>query len=966
MTRSWRHLHSLLIVLTASTSAVEGAAVASLAQQNGGISGVVTDETNRVLVDATITATDLESGRRFVGLTDERGEYRLLNVPPGRYELEVSRVGFETATIRSFELLVGQFERVPFTLKVGGLQDQVTVAGDQPLVNVTSSAVSGNIDRRQMENLPLAGRNWMELSLQVKGVAANDAGVRPGVGSDSAFQLNLDGQQVTNNGAISTVGQPKFSRNAIAEFQVITNAFDVSQGRSTGAQVQAVSKSGTNVPAGAFYGYFRDDGLTATDHVAGTRLPYQNQQIGGSLGGPIVKDRWHYFGSYEYEREPNTVVFRPSNLPNQSFAYGDTPKNHSVLVRADHNASGQSHLAYRFSMWDFHRPFLKNTEHPTQAVSRRNHADNFLVHWSHVRTASAVEELKIGYSTFAWSSALAIPEMARTPTYNFPGGAIGGIDTVPSDFKQWMLTGRYDLTITPGRHEMRIGGEFLGWRQTGEWRLIERGTYNFRANPPDLERRFPEDAANRPERWDVNGLDALATNFLQNTGDWNVDIPRPTYALWLADWWRVNDRLTVNYGIRYDLDRGATSPPDITNRMEFAPLGGPLFKPDVSDNNNVAPRAGFAWNVGGRGDFVVRGGSGLYYGTIVSNISFSEQSFGNRIVANSFTNDGLPGWILDPTRNFTAEQIRTGATPQAPRVIAHDFQFPRTWQSSIGVQKRLGNRLALDLDLTHWKEYNRARGRDINLVPDPQTGYPAPGLTADPRWGPVLWLESGGKADSLALASGLRRQFANGFQGGVAYTLMFYARDNHPTNRFGPNADNPLEVDDRSEWARSQEFQRHTLHVNGLWNAGWGLTLAGVYHFGSGNYYETSVAGNPFGKSRTGLGLVNRLYLGPTIEVGQLAGSRFRGDRLLNNGDRVPRNALKGLPIHKVDLRVAKVIRLRNVELEGIAEVYNVFDHENFGSYNGVVTSPQFGAPLQNLGNTYRPRTGQLAFRVSF
>jgi Carboxypeptidase regulatory-like domain len=211
MTRSWRHFHSLLIILAASTSAVEGAAVASLAQQNGGISGVVTDETNRVLVDATITATDLESGRRFVGLTDERGEYRLLNVPPGRYGLEVSRVGFETATIRSFELLVGQFERVPFTLKVGGLQDQVTVAGDQPLVNVTSSAVSGNINRRQMENLPLAGRNWMELSLQVKGVAANDAGVRPGVGSDSAFQLNLDGQQVTNNGAISTVGQPKFT-----------------------------------------------------------------------------------------------------------------------------------------------------------------------------------------------------------------------------------------------------------------------------------------------------------------------------------------------------------------------------------------------------------------------------------------------------------------------------------------------------------------------------------------------------------------------------------------------------------------------------------------------------------------------------------------------------------------------------------------------------------------------------------
>jgi hypothetical protein len=406
MARSWRHFHRLLIVLAASTSAVEGAvrhdrtttysAVSSLAQQNGAISGAVTDETGGILAGVTITATNLESGRRFVDLSDERGEYRLLNMPPGRYGLEVSRGGFERATVASFELLVGQFESVPFTLKVGGLLDQVTVAGDRSLVSVTSSVVSGNIDRRQMENLPLAGRNWMELSLQVKGIAANDAGVRPGVGSDSAFQLNLDGQQVTNNGAVSTVGQPRFSRNAIAEFQVITNVFDVSQGRSTGVQVQAVSKSGTNMRMGAVYGYFRDDALTATDHVAGTHLPYQNQQVGGSLGGPIAKDRWHYFGSYEHEREPNTVFFRPSNLPNQSFAYNDRQKSHSGLFRADQNASGTSHLAYRFSMWDFHRPFLKNTEHPTQAVSRRNHADNVLVQWSHVRSASAVEELKVG------------------------------------------------------------------------------------------------------------------------------------------------------------------------------------------------------------------------------------------------------------------------------------------------------------------------------------------------------------------------------------------------------------------------------------------------------------------------------------------------------------------------------------------------------------------------------------------
>jgi hypothetical protein len=291
LTRSRRRTSALLIVLAASTSTLD-------AQSNGSISGVVRDETAAVIAGATITSTNVESRRQFAAQTDERGEYRILNLPPGLYALKASRIGFETMAIPAFELLVGQ-SGASFTLGIGGIRDQVSVTNDRPLLDPTSSVVADNINRRQMENLPLAGRNWMELSLEVKGITANDAGLRPGLTSDSGFQLNLDGQQVTNNGAFSTVGQPRFSREAIAEFQVITNMFDVSLGRSTGVQVQPVSKSGTNIRTGAVYGYFRDDALNAPDAVAGRRLPYHNQQVGGTLGGPIVKDRWQYFASFE-------------------------------------------------------------------------------------------------------------------------------------------------------------------------------------------------------------------------------------------------------------------------------------------------------------------------------------------------------------------------------------------------------------------------------------------------------------------------------------------------------------------------------------------------------------------------------------------------------------------------------------------------------------------------------------------
>ena len=948
------------------------------AQQNASIVGAVTDQSKAVLPGVAVTATDLATGRVLATVTDERGEYRLQNLPPGRYTLTAELAGFGTAKIPEIELLVGQNATVPLQLKVASLEESVTVSGESPLVDIRSSQVAGNVDRRQMEELPLAGRNWMELSLQVKGITANAVDVRPGVGDDSAFQLNLDGQQITNKVASSGFGQPKFSREAIAEFQIVTNLFDITQGRSTGVQVQAISKSGSNIKSGGLYGYFREDTLNAADFVAGRVLPYQNQQVGGSFGGPIVKDRWHYFGSYEYEREPNTVFFAPVNLPAQSFSHQDKQVNNSLLGRVDQNLTDKSRLSYRYSLWNFDRPYDKQTEHPTQSAARTRHANNFLVSWSHVRSNRTVEELRVGYNTFGWTNGLGIPELQTqsppgwsgpgTPSYNFISGTIGPPQNFPQRFDQRMVTARYDVSLVRATHELKVGGEFLGWKDTGEWHLAERGVYNFRANPPDLEGRFPASAVDNPAAWDISGLDSYATNFLQNSGNWNVDIPRPTYAVWIGDNWRVRNDLTLNLGVRYDLDQGATDPPDTTNTRVFKPLGGPLFMSGIHDNNNVAPRAGFAWNVNGRNDFVVRGGSGLYYGTIISNITFSQQSFGNRIIVNSFANDGRPGWFLDPTRNFTPEQVKSGAVPQAPRVIAHDFQFPKDWQSSIGFQKQITNVLGFEMDLTHWKEYNRSRARDLNLVLDPTTGYPAAGAVADPAWGPILWLESHGKADYLALSNALTRRFSNKFQGGITYTLMMFAHDNQPTNAFGPNADNPLNIDDPSEWARSQEFQRNTIHVNGIWAPGWGMTLAGAYQYGSGNYYSTSVGGNPYGKNRAALGLTNRLYIGapPAVINTSLAGDRYEGPTTLNSGDQVPRNALRGDPIHKVDLRATKTVKVGTIRLQGIAEVFNAFNHANYGAYNAVVTSSTFGAPQQNNANTYRARTGQLAFRVQF
>src|SRR5882672_907769 len=234
--------------------------------QDASLVGTITDETKAVLPGVTVTATNLETGTVVGGIV-----------------------------VPSVELLVGQNAAVPFMLRVATVGEELTVTGEAPLVDVSSSQVTGNVDRRQMEQLPLQGRNWMELSMMVKGITANSVGNQPGVSNDDFFQLNLDGQQITQKLAGSGFGQPAFSRDAISEFQIITSQFDITQGRSAGIQVQAISKSGTNTNAGSFYGFFRDDKLNTADKVAKTVLPYSDQQIGGTLGGPGVLDKLHYF-----------------------------------------------------------------------------------------------------------------------------------------------------------------------------------------------------------------------------------------------------------------------------------------------------------------------------------------------------------------------------------------------------------------------------------------------------------------------------------------------------------------------------------------------------------------------------------------------------------------------------------------------------------------------------------------------
>ncbi|MGE0361158.1 MAG: carboxypeptidase regulatory-like domain-containing protein [Vicinamibacterales bacterium] len=951
-----------------------------LAQQNATVQGSVVDESKGVLPGASVTAVEVSTGRETAVVTGADGRFRFDSLPPGTYRLRFELAGFAVVEIPQLELLVGTNATVPpVALKVAGLEESVLVTSQAPLVDITSSQVAGNIDRRQMAELPLQGRNWQELSLLVKGITVNNVDQRPGVARDDQFQLNLDGQQITQRVAGSGFGQPKISREAIAEFQIVTNMFDITQGRSTGIQVQAVSRSGTNDFRGSSYGFFRSDRFNEADAVAGRVLPFSNQQVGGTLGGPIRRNRAHFFASYEYEREPSSAFLQPPRLPNQVFTFETKSTNKNFLGRFDQRLSNADNLTVRGQRWDYNNPFqiTSGTNHPSRAEQLTQYATNVVASWTHVAGDGLVTEFRAGFNGFSWKND-SIPGMGScgcpddVPEYAFPGLTIGGIYNYPNYTWQNTLSGRGDLNWHKGRHQLKAGVEFLRVRDTKDWSLGRRGRFVFASRPSDaeLERRFPVDAWDDPSRWDLTGLEPLLQRYDINFHpDYQIRVPRPTMAVWVGDNWRVTDQLTVNLGVRWDADWGALNPPGIRestipidNGVESRDFG---YKTGIRDLTNFAPRAGFAYNVQNDGRLVIRGGSGLYYNTPVSNVTYSHQ-FYSQAVAAAFLPDGRPGFMQDPTRGRTADDYLSGRVPlprQAGRVISPDFKMPRTWQSSIGFQKQLGTAMSIESDLVHWKWTRDTRTRDVNLFYDPVTGYNKDPRTAgrpNAAYDQVNWFESTGKQDSLALASAFNRRFQNRFQAGVTYTYQFFKHDDGDIGYVAGASNNPFDPLD-GEWATSTDFQRHTARVYTTVELPLAISVSAIYQYGSGSRYQTTIATVPYGKPGT-----NRLNLGAPIAIPEGLRDRFDGPDVIGTGQVVPRNALEGFPIHKVDLRLSKRLTFGRVRITGLAEAFNLFNRKNYGNYVAQVDTARFGQPAGAAGNAYVPRSGQLGIRLDF
>jgi hypothetical protein len=938
--------------------------------QEAAISGTITDATGGVLPGVVVRAVNEATGNSFEAVTDSTGKY-LVTVRIGAYRVAAELAGFANVERRGVQVQVGQQAVLNLQMAPAALQESVTVTGESPLVDTTQSNLGSNIDARQVQDLPVNGRNFMDLTLLAAGSKQNFIAETPA----SSFQLNVDGQQVTQLIATS-FGQPRFSKDTIAEFEVITNRFDARQGRSTGIQVNAITKSGTNVPAGTFGGYFRDDKFNAPDFIqidpaTGKHkvLPYSDQQLSMTYGGPIRKDRIHYFANFEYERQPFT---RPYTTPYPAFNLNlqGTYTEKKGGARVDIQFSPRTRFTYRQNLqrsWDPYdaRWSGGSAIHPSSPSSVPKEANDITARLTRVLGASSVNEVSVSWGRYWWQTNPVVnwpnhPQAAAgfshgTPRILLRGFTIGQAHTrSPQDLTDGGPSFRDDLSfsfVKGGRHDVKTGGEYVHSDSPIFLCINCGGTLDAQNGPvpANIESLFP--VYNDVASWNLNALAPITRFYSLAVGDFHVDSPIRSYAGWVQDDW-TRGKLTLNLGVRYDLIKGTYA-----EELPFEPW---LHANRPLDKNNVQPRIGFAYSVNDR--TVARAGWGMFNG------GATNSSHAYRVdaqVANIQVNyDGRPDFPMNPFNGPipTFEQAVATTNQRTPFLTlpATDTALGYTHQASAGVQHQVGSSMSLATDFVYTAGKDALSTMDVNLAYNPATGanYPFTDLTRRPTrgWGTVSqnMVEPKG-AESYGLQVELNKRMSNNWQLSATYLLSYdydyqYApiKDGctYPVTNPSPGVftcDTPITLHPvLAEERFLTGNQRHRATLNGIWQLPVGFQLSGLYFFAD-NGKSTPTSG---------------------VDVLGVGGS---GGRLRRDGSLIERNSFDRTDLHRMDLRLQKRFRVSNrVTLDGIAEMFNIFNHANYNSFVTNEAAANYRAPVYDSNIAFQPRTAQFGFRTTF
>jgi Carboxypeptidase regulatory-like domain/TonB dependent receptor-like, beta-barrel len=900
---------SLLSWFSSAFAAMLVTATLVHAQTTGAtLQGTVTDEQSALMPGASVTITNTETGWTRSVVTDERGWYRAIALPPGEYELRAELQGFATYVRKGLTLTTGQEATVNLSLKLATVAETVTVTADAPLVETTKNALGTTVSRSELDSLPLIGRDFAGLTRLSAGITGvGGGGVTASGQTDRSNSYMVDG--VSNDQVVTAGQRGGFSLEAVREFAVMANQFTAEFGQASGAVVSVITRSGTNDLRGRAFVFHRDDALDAQDPFSKAqgsgKAPFSQQRYGAFVGGPLIRDRLHYFGTYEGERQRETSVITSALVPVNERETPNPSDGHQAFVKTDQrlNTAQSLSLRYRADKDSANGNSIGGLNSRERGTNTESLVQDIVANHTYVISSRALNELRVQFgrhstwtNTEGWSTD-GMPEISR------PSIRLGKAYNQPQGRNENRTQIINNLTYTLSTHEFKGGLDVSIIRAPTFFPRNRDGTFTFTTDRP----------------FDPNDLTTYPTQFTQSVADPWVDLDEEIYAFFAQDSWRARTNLTLNFGIRYDRETA------------FSTING---VPD--DTNNVAPRFGFVWDPTGSGRTAVRGGVGLYVDQVFLNPPLNVV-LAQRARDITIVNPGYP----DP---FTRGSVGTGAPSIS--VASTNMRTPENKSVSLGVKRELFSGFAVSADGVYSRGYNQFNNRDLNPL-DPTTG-----LRPNPAYVRITQYETEGHAWYSALLMSVERRAGRGPAFGASYTFAKAIRDVEGFLFLAQDQLNPA-----AEKALATNHRAHQLVAHLTWLLPAGVQVAGLFQARSGQPWNVTTGRDNNGDTEQNDRPDLAVPGGDPRSVSTYF-ANFSG-RVGNLG----RNANIGDSFYTLDARVSKFQQIRRFRLEAFIEAFNLLNHVNVQSPTGNLRSASFGRSTQIQGAM---RQVELGFRVDF
>ena len=989
------------LLIAAAVTAIALAAVPVLAQAPvGTISGVVKDASGAVMPGATVTATSLSTGAARVTVSNEQGFFTIPSLKPGDYMLTVANKGFADFVAPHVVVEVGQTAKVDATMKLETVSENIEVQAGSATVDTSQTTVGGVVNLKQIQELPLNGRNYLELAQLQPGVEIQEGrafdptksrytGVSVGSRNGREARITIDGVDAVDEHVGTTT--LNISQDGIQEFQVSTSSSDPSAGLGATGAINVITKRGSNDLHGTGFLFGRGSNFAARPSFAASKPDFDREQYGGSLGGPALKNQLFWFANVEKTNEDSAIGISTPYFPALT-SYAAPFDALSTTIRGDWRASQNNDLFVRWSRDD--NDSLGNfggNRLPSSGNVNSNTTNQVVVGLDTVLTPKLTNSFRTAYTDFknrvlrpdAAAQAIAVPGLEGIRVLTDDNGLIAGPDSItPQSTFERFGQFRDDLNYATGSHLIRGGVDVV----------------YYRVQVTNFVNGFPQFNVVSPAS--RNAADIANQTFINTTlGNKNGKrIPgtpdnshrNTRISGYAEDSWRIQPNLMLNYGFRYEVD---THP--LNNDLDKPALVGPILPDGTAatpiDKNNIAPHAGVAWDPWKDGKTSIRAGAGIYYTLRISNLVTNERASiapfnsGNDTITltagsttqgpQDFNRDGVTDFdfspalvtgttvatavpiILQGQTVYVAAPSSTTPTLDITRtglVISNDLETPYSKQVNVGVQRELPYRSMIDANFIYSRtEHEFMRDLDAaNFFP----GNGAPIVLGDGRnpTNAITNITSNGFSEYKALTVKFDKRLSNHYQFGVSYALS--KLETTTADGLGLGAGTLVNRDVQANFGTGPLDRRHRLTLNGIVELPMGFRLSSISTFysgvpasilvGSADLNSDGINGDLLPGTRRGsLGreITDVAALNDAIRSYNLslAGTlNLRGQRLPFLVE-MPDGTRFGDSFISEDIQLSYVLRLGGrMKVEATAQMFNAFNVSNLVGPAGLPSSP--------------------------